>query len=413
MKHLMEALGNVQLALPIIHIAGTNGKGSVGAYLSSLYRRMGLTVGRYTSPAVFSSMEVFTLNDIPMSADEYETLMEQIRCVCRELPEAQWPTIFEAETAIAFLWFAKKKPDIILMECGMGGAEDATNVLDTPIASVITSISLDHIRFLGNTCEEIASVKAGIIKSHCPVFSAPQTEGVKSVLSKYADEKDAEITFVDTHDIRLESEKPGQLCFSWKQITFETKMAGHYQLNNCALALETFLGTIDRIAPDCLAKDAAYTAKLQEAIANTSWPGRFEVISEKPLVILDGAHNEGAALELAESLRHSFGQSKIVMVMGVLSDKAHAKMLSILLPFASELITLTPPDNPRAFSGMELYQEAKQLNHQMSIRVADSVMEAIQMALEQNQPILFCGSLSYLGAVRKEWNNGIKSRINK
>lgn len=407
MKHLMEALGNVQNALPIIHIAGTNGKGSVGTYLSYLYQKEGLSVGRYTSPAVFSPMEIYTINGIPMEESIYLELMEQIRVVCKNFEEDEYPTIFEAETAIAFLWFEKIRPDVVLLECGMGGETDATNVIEKPLASVITSISRDHVRMLGDTVEEIAGVKAGIIKPECPVFSAPQQTSVEAVIQEAANLYHANVTFVKKDHLSLQEEAPGRMVFTYHrsnlQLGLETKMAGHYQMENAALALEVYFGI--RIGNRNETLDLHL---VMEAIADAVWPGRFEVVHRNPLVILDGAHNEGAMEELAKTIEGCFGNQKLTLVLGVLADKDHKRMLSLLLPYASHVITITPQDNPRAMSGLALASEAMQLYTDIDVAYAKSYKEALQLAIQNQQPILACGSLSYLGGFRKEvealWN---------
>ena len=214
-RALMSELDNVQEALPIIHLAGTNGKGSVGAYLASIFCAAGLSVARYTSPAVFDPLEVFTYNGENITESEYAKVMSQVKDACDIMVSVgkECPTIFEIETAAAFLWFYEKKPDVVLLETGMGGATDATNLITHPLASVITTISMDHMQFLGNTLGEIAAVKAGIIKENCPVFSAPQQQEVVQVLKKTAEEKHAGITFVDGEKLQIREESRGNWSF--------------------------------------------------------------------------------------------------------------------------------------------------------------------------------------------------------
>ncbi len=409
MKQLMEKLGNVQDALPIIHIAGTNGKGSTGCYLSALFQQAGLSVGRYVSPAVFDRYEIITINDQPIAEADYESLMEEIRVVCLDLPKEEWPTLFEAETALAYLYFSRKSPEIVLVECGMGGETDATNVMCAPMASVITTISLDHIKFLGSTLSDIAQVKAGIIKENCPVFSATQEPLVSSVLLETAKEKNATIRFVDDSKLNLLEEKPGNMSFTYQravnsgcsecnnQFSLSTTMAGHYQMMNAALAIEVFLSVMPM---------AEYVAP---GIAKAKWPGRFEVVSENPLIIMDGAHNEGAAMELEKTLINCFGEEKLTLVMGVLADKDHRRMLEILLPHAKRLVTITPQNNPRALEAELLADEARAVTTpEFEIFVAKTYAEALKNAKNNREHILICGSLSFLGEMRKEivplWN---------
>jgi len=411
MKRLMEKLGNVQNALPIIHIAGTNGKGSTGAYLESLFRCAGLSVGRYTSPAVFDEMEIFRYNDEYMTMEIYRVLMDEIRIACLELPKAQWPTIFEAETALAFLWFSRIKPDVVLLECGMGGETDATNVIGQSMAAVFTAISLDHLRFLGDTVGQIAGVKSKIIKRGSLVFSADQDASVSEVLQAEAKVMDCEYHEVNRSDLSLQRESVGQLFFTYRfkdlQLGLFSSMSGHYQMMNAALAIEVF----DRVM-DC------YFAELEmdrlrvisDGIAMAKWPGRFEVVSCNPLIVLDGAHNEGAALELDKTLMNCFLGEKVDVILGVLADKDYCRMLQILAPHIHSLVTITPPNNPRAMDGERLADVARGIlcdcqndyEEDVVVRYEDSLAKALQFAGKNGKPILVCGSLSFLRAAKEE-----------
>ena len=280
-RRLMEKLSDVQERLPIIHIAGTNGKGSVGAYLASIFREAGLHVARYTSPAVFTPLEVFTYDGENITETEYGGVMSQVKDACDIMVSEgrECPTIFEIETAVAFLWFYEKKPDVVLLETGMGGELDATNLITHPLASVITSISMDHMQFLGDTIEAIARAKAGIIKEGCPVYCAPQSDAVRTVLQEVAKERNAPILFTDLTGDQITEEKPGRMAFDHKlstgeRISLTTVMAGKYQVKNAALAAEVAFAMLSRQMKGSIA------LKETQRIVQQSTEDVCEIISE-------------------------------------------------------------------------------------------------------------------------------------
>ncbi len=392
-QNLMKELSNmygqtdvmIQDQLPIIHIAGTNGKGSVGTYLQSMLLCSGKTVGRYCSPAVFSAFEVWQRNGENISEDVYVHLVSQVKKACEQLVEkgCTHPTIFEVETAMAFLYFYENPVDYVLLECGMGGETDATNLILHPLASVFTTISKDHMQFLGDTLHEIAQVKSKIIKQECNAFSAYQVTEVERVLREEAKAKKSKISFVDAEELILLEDKPGKLEFSYRRNTYVTKMAGVYQMYNAALAIDVLRG----IEPMCPQET------IEKGIWNAEWPGRFEVVSESPLFILDGAHNEDAARRLRETIENCFTNQKIVYIIGVLADKEHEKMLEQLLPYAKRVYVVTP-DNPRALMDVLLANEATKLG--ADVRCLGSLRETLLAAFAEDVPVVAFGSLSYL-----------------
>jgi dihydrofolate synthase/folylpolyglutamate synthase len=424
-RRLMEELGNIQEELPIIHIAGTNGKGSVGAYLDSIFRKAGLHVGRYCSPAVFDPLEVWQYDGKNITKDEYAHIMSQVKSACDILLSKGFdcPTVFEIETAAAFVWFFEKKPDVVLLEVGMGGATDATNVIAHPVASVITTISMDHMQFLGNTVAKIAEVKAGIIKEGCPVFSAPQEESAAKVLRSAAQKRHAKLVLLDEASSHALEQKPGLLRMEYKSRSFgtlllKTSLAGSCQLRNAALAAETALQLLPEIVEDVRTPGKGTSdAKMQEqetfrfrqmvtqGIADAVWPGRFEVIGRDPLFIIDGAHNEDAAKCLARTLQNCFTNTPLTYIIGVLADKEHEKMLRILLPYADAVYTVTP-DNPRALDAGALRDEAAKLHG--NVTCCDSIRDAVSRALihakEAGTSILAFGSLSYLSDLKAAYS---------
>ena len=411
-RRLMEALGNIQNTIPVIHIAGTNGKGSVGAYLASILMEAGLHVGRFISPAVFDPLEVWQFDQQNISCYEYAQVMSQVKAACGILASEQgvYPTVFEIETAAAFVYFAEKRPDYLLLETGMGGSTDATNVIAKPIASVITSISMDHMQFLGSTLAEIAGAKAGIIKSGCPVFSAPQHAEAETVLKARAKELGSPITFINADALQLEAEKPGMLKFSYElpppsrqRLHLETSMAGHCQMKNAALAAETAAAVLSGrfpVKPGHAADEQIFSC-IQNGIQKASWRGRFEVIGKDPLFIIDGAHNEEAAQELLLTVQNCFTNTGITYIIGVLNDKEHEKMLALLLPYARRVYTVTP-EHPRALSGEILAEEA--MKYHSDVTCCGTIKEAVVLARKHPEPVLAFGSLSYLNDFRKKYN---------
>ena len=422
-ENLMHELGDIQEQLKIIHIAGTNGKGSTGAYLERVLIEAGYRVGRYSSPAVFDPMEVWRINLQSMSHEEYADIMEQVKCACDRMVEKgmEHPTIFEVETAMAFLYFYQKKCDYVLLEVGMGGRTDATNLIKKPVCSVITSVSMDHMQFLGNTLTEIAQAKAGIIKKDCPVVTILQKAEAMVAIEAEAEKQHARLYTADVSKVTVETETLKEIRFDHPGLgTVTTRLTGTYQVENCCLAvtvLKEILGIADRIIID--------------GIKNTVWPGRFEVIGEQPLFIIDGAHNEDAALQLSASVEKYFTNIPITYIIGVLADKEHKKVLEAMLPYAGAVFTVTP-DNPRAMRAEELASEAEAIVARLwkeragkpekvqgtenspqgaggmeplpKVSACSSMKEAVQLALEHTKKdgvILAFGSLSYLKEIRQ------------
>lgn len=418
---LMEELDNVQDDLPIIHIAGTNGKGSVGAYLASIFMQAGLHVGRYCSPAVFSPLEVWQYDGTFILETEYASVMSQVKNACDIVVSKGYPspTVFEIETAAAFVYFSMKKPDVVLLEVGMGGLTDATNLIKKPMASVITTISMDHMQFLGQTLDKIAAVKAGIIKKNCPVFSASQECEVRNVIEDVAKNQHAPLVMVKEAAVSKIEQKPGVLSFTYESkknglFSLSTKMAGSYQMRNATLAVEVACSLIPVLLNKKEDSDAVFDAGrnkkiIEEGVANATWPGRFEVIGTNPLFIMDGAHNEDAAKCLLNTIQNCFTNAHLTYIIGVLADKEHEKMLKLLLPLADIVYTVTP-NNPRALDGEVLASEAKKYFNEVYCcdTIADAVDKAICHATIHNTPILAFGSLSYLQDIKEAYRKSIR-----
>lgn len=402
MRCLMNHLDNVQEALNIIHVAGTNGKGSVSTYIASVLQEAGYKVGRYASPAVFEYLEIISINGKPITSGEYGIYMEAIKEAVSQMTASgdNEPTAFEIETALAFLYFYEEKCDFVILETGMGGRLDATNIIKKPVASVITSISMDHMAVLGDTVEAIATEKAGIIKKGCPGITARQEPQVWEVLRKKAEDMQTTIGMPEKPaNVRYELDKTIVSYKSRKGILYsdiETKMLGTFQIENLTVAIET----IELLNHTILNKHPVGMEQIYTGIQQAFWPGRFQKISDKPRIYIDGGHNPDAAKRLKETLQIYFTNSKIIFIMGVLRDKDYVQILEILSGIPSEIFTITP-DNPRALSGEELRLAA--LQYHSKVIACDSIDMALIKAKEaagSEGMILIFGSLSFLKLIQ-------------
>lgn len=397
--NLMNKLGNVQDSLKVVHIAGTNGKGSTSAYITQILIEAGYTVGRYTSPAVFDYMEMFTINNINISEDEYAVNMTIIKKAIDEMEAEHMtlPTPFEIETALAYLYFYRNKCDIAIIETGMGGRLDATNVVKSPLVSVLTSISKDHSRFLGETLEEIAFNKAGIIKNNCPVVSAIQCDEVTKVIKEESIKNNSKLIVCnELQNVRFNNDKTyGRYVGISNEFNVETSMLGTFQIHNIPTAIETILA---------LKSEGffIYKENIENGIKNASISGRCERINDTPAIYIDGGHNPGAAFNLKNTLEMYFTNKKLVYIIGVLADKDYDTVLSVTGGFANHIITVTPPDNARSLDGRELLKTV--LKYNTSAEYADDLEKAVNRGIEcaGDDGVLFVfGSLSYLGRIKE------------
>lgn len=400
-RNLMQELGNIQEQLHIIHVAGTNGKGSVCAFLSAALTEAGYRVGRYNSPAVFERREVFRIGETMISKEEYAAVFERVQTACEVLTKrgCPHPTVFEVETAAAFLWFYEKKCDLVLLETGMGGETDATNLITHPVCSVLTSIGMDHMQYLGNTIEEIAKVKAGIIKKGCPVVALKQGDSVCEVIKNKSEECGSRCVLVEVPQYMQEAPIWGTTLQDVHYGSVHTALGGVWQRENLSLALAVLKLLEESDYP--ITKEA-----VQSGIAKTIWHGRYEVLQTEPLFIIDGAHNPIAAKRLKETIEKDFTNREIIYIIGVLADKEHEKMLRLLLPGAKAVFTVTP-DSPRALDGESLAKEAQK--YADNIWYVPDIGKAVKMAKEtakESDVILAVGSLSYLKEVKKALEQG-------
>lgn len=398
-RELLRRLGTLQNLVPVIHVAGTNGKGSLCAYLREILSESGYRAGVYTSPAVFDERERYAVGERWISPGEYDRWMAVIQKTCDEMEREGWalPTRFEVETALAFCYFVQSGCDVAVIETGMGGETDATNVVEHPLCSVLTSIGADHIPVLGDSVEEVAKVKSGIIKRGCPAISAWQSSDVAAVLAAKAREAGARMVFVKEREVRRISTLPLRFHYKqWEHVTLS--MAGEWQIANAALALEVVAALREQGMGLC---DEAVYRGLERAHA----PGRMECISKEPLCCIDGAHNLPAARQLAKTLKNEFTNMTFTYIIGVLADKDYEGMLRELGPMAENVIAVTPV-NPRALPGEKLAKAAAAYCRR--VVSCTSFYEAAARALAAGTDmVLAFGSLSYLRDIRA----ALKKRI--
>ena len=396
MRLLCERLGNPQEQLKFVHIAGTNGKGSTLAYVSTVMQTAGYRVGRYISPTVREYRERFQVDGRMITQSGLCKYLEPVKTAADAMAAEglPHPTLFEVETAAAFLYFLDKACDLVVLETGLGGALDATNVVNNTLAAVFASISMDHMEILGETLPEIAQVKAGIIKNKCYAISVKQDPEVMKILRQVSVLKKSKFLTADVTRTKQVKYGVTKQSFSYDRYkNLEISMPGQFQIENAVLAVETVLALVR----------CGFTVpeeKLRKGLLETRWPGRFDVVAKRPLFIVDGAHNEDAAVKLAESIRFYFTNRKIIYIMGMLRDKEYDKVIRATFSLASHIITVTPPIGERALSALDLAQAAREYHG--AVTAADSVQEAVEIAYllvgkDKDTVIIAFGSLSYLG----------------
>ena len=393
-RELCRRLGNPQDKLAFVHIAGTNGKGSTLSFVSTVLQCAGYRVGRYISPTIFQYCERIQVNQRPISQACLGRLFDQVKAACEDMASEGFshPTAFEAETALAFCYFLEKKCDIVVLEAGMGGEQDSTNLITNTKVAVLSSISMDHMQFLGDTLEQIARQKAGIIKPGCRVVTLRQDPAAEAVIAGKAKQCGCSVLTADPAEA-------AHIRYGWKRQSFDIdsyrkltiSLAGRYQIENAVLAVRVIEALSDAGFP------VTETA-LRKGLLTARWPGRFQVISEKPLFVIDGAHNEDAARKLADSIEFYFTNKRIVYIMGMLRDKEYERVIAITHKYADPIITVATPDNPRALSAYELATAVSRVHG--NVTAAASLEEAVEMAYllaGKEDVILAFGSLSFLG----------------
>jgi dihydrofolate synthase/folylpolyglutamate synthase len=385
--NLLKSFGNPHIGQSYIHIAGSNGKGSVAALLESILINSGLKVGFYSSPHLVHFTERFRINGREIEPDVVVRIVEELREV---IDPKHPPTFFEVATAIALIYFEREGTDISIMEVGMGGRLDATNII-TPIVSVITNISLEHQFFLGRRLIDIAGEKAGIIKRNVDLVTAATQPHVIKLFKRICEEKRAPFWRVG-QNVRFRTEGKTLNYYGLKR-TFrdlELGLAGRFQARNAALCLA--VTEILEMKGNKISEKQA-----REGLKSTIWPGRMQLVSREPLIILDGAHNPGAIRELTSALEHEFEYGRLILVLGVMEDKDIANMIRRIVPMADYVI-YTRPDYYRSADPADLMNAARPLGKPGEIvrKIPEALKRAKEIA-DQPDLILVCGSFFTVG----------------
>lgn len=393
-RQLLEMLGNPQKNLKFVHVAGSNGKGSTCAFMASVLKKAGYKTGLYTSPYLQEFSERIKINDVNISGIRLTEVTEKVKSFAEEMEDH--PTQFELITAIAMLYFYEENVDIVVLEVGMGGEFDSTNIIDSPLVAVITNVGLEHTEYLGDTIEEIAKTKSGIIKPGSNVVLYDGDERVSNVVLEKAQSVGADFVKCDFEKIEIVYSKLSGQKFIYKDKAYSIRLAGEHQIKNCVVAIEAI--EVLRRLGFSVSENA-----LAEGLEETRWPARLEVLSEEPLFILDGGHNPQCAGALTKALRDLLGNQKFTFIVGILADKNYEEVFDILMPFANRFICLTP-ENPRAMKAEDL---AKFLNSKgASAEYFDdndsklAVEKAIRKSFELESGVIAFGSLYMAGLIR-------------
>jgi len=400
MAQALEILGNPQDALKIIHVAGTNGKGSFCAMISAILEEAGYRAGSFTSPHLEVFNERFTIGGQMISDDDFAACMGKVVDASRVMfGDDDSFSYFEILTLLAFVYFHNQKVDILLLEVGIGGRLDATNVIKSPLLAVIMAIGMDHMEILGNTIEEIATEKAGIIKENCFVVLYPDVDVVYNKIAGIAASRNAKI--YNASDIELEVMKAtadGTELFIkhdyFYRIRFKLSLAGHYQLENARAVIAAALALNEmgyEITPQAI----------QHGLANVLWHGRMEIVSKNPMIILEGAHNLQGAQAAAKNMATLFGDKEVTLLMGIMADKEYDEIVQTLAAPATKIVFTKPVYDFRAAQPIELARVLGESPKQVIIE--EDCFVALKKAIEitKDDGIIFCsGSLYLVGDIR-------------
>lgn len=386
-EKLLNALGNPQDSLSVIHIAGTNGKGSVSTYISNILQSAKLKTGLFISPYIINFRERFQINGEMISVAELENYINRIKPVIDSLSKEYIPTQFDLITAVAFLYFKENACDAVVLETGLGGLYDSTNIIKNPLCSVITSISMDHTSVLGDTIEKIAMQKAGILKQNCNAVLYPiQHTDSQSVIKQEASRLNCRLTTPDLQQLKAEDLGMQGSRVSYNDYEFSLQLCGNFQPYNAITAIEAV-----KISGLCVSREAIISG-----LENTVFPARCEVISKNPPILLDGAHNPDSMQLLAEFINKHLPRP-ITAVMGMMADKDITSALAKIAPCFNEIFCVQPK-NPRAVSADEL---AKLGAKYTKCTPCNSLNLAISSAKLKGGSVVICGSL-YLASEAKK-----------
>ena len=406
MNKLLDLLGNPQDNLNIIHMSGTNGKGSTCSFITSILKEAGYKVGLYTSPFLETFTERIRINGENIPEEDVARIISLIKEKIEQMVKEgySYPTEFEIVTTMAFYYYYEQNVDYVALEVGLGGRYDATNIIKSSQVSVIGSISLDHTNILGDNISKIAYEKGGIIKENGVAIVYNQSDEVKNVIKQICYDKNA--TYIETNfddiDIKksdIYSQVYDVTIFDESYENIEIKLIGEHQINNSILAL-----TVIKYL-ECNKGLKIDDKSIRRGLINTKWPGRIEKISENPLFIIDGAHNEDGALSLAKAIDKNFKDRNLTLLIGMLEDKDIDSVLDILIPKFNKVITTTP-DNPRAIDSSKL--KDKILRHTDNVVDKKNIEKALNYTLESssdNDVIISAGSLYMIGSIRRLMTN--------
>ena len=389
---LLEKLGNPHNKLKYVHIAGTNGKGSTAAMSANILRKAGYRVGLYTSPYIYRFNERMQIDGEPISDEELAEITQWVKPFAQSMEES--PTEFELVSCIAFEYFCRNNCDIVVLEVGMGGALDSTNVIPCPEVAVITNIGLDHIEVLGSTVEEIARTKAGIFKEGGDAVVYRGSAGVEAVFQEVCRQQNVRLTKADFENLRLISHGlEGQTFDCGSRKGLQLPLLGDHQLHNAAVVLSVM---------DVLIQKGWHITEehIRQGLATVSWPGRFDIMRRDPLFIIDGGHNAQCIEALVKNIKDYLSGKRIVVLTGVLADKDYAQMYQPVMALVEQFVCITPP-NPRKLEATLLAQYLQQ--HGAVATAYDSIEEGVAAAMEKAGPegvVLCFGSLYSIGSIR-------------
>lgn len=390
---LLEQLENPQKQLKFVHIAGTNGKGSTAAMTASILQAAGYRTGLFTSPFLYRFHERMQICGEEISDEDLSSATELVKPLADAMAEP--PTEFEVVCAIAFTYFSQKHCQIVVLETGMGGAVDPTNVIDVPEVAVITNIGLDHTEVLGDTLEKIAENKAGIFKENGHAVIYRSTPSVEAVLEKVCKGNNVSLTKADFDSIRLlHHDLEGQLFDCGQRKNLKLPLLGSHQLHNAAVVLS--------IVDTLIAQGWQISEQnIRDGLENTRWPGRFDILSRKPLFIVDGGHNPQCFESLVQNIRDYLSDRTVIALTGVLADKDYADMYRPILPYVKKFVCITPP-SPRKLEAWQLADYLRQVGGDAIAceSIAEGVETAIALAGKDGAVMCF-GSLYSIGDIRE------------
>ena len=388
---MLEKLGNPQQGMKFVHIAGTNGKGSCAAMTASVLKAAGYKTGLYTSPYLYRFNERMQINGKEIDDAVLAELVTRVKPIAEGMEDH--PTVFEIMTATALLWYKEEACDIVVLEVGLGGRFDATNVIAAPECAVIMNIGLDHTAVLGDTIEQIAFEKAGILKPGTEAVLFQQTQSVTEVVRERCDELGISLHVPDFDAIKTEFDSLYGQTFTYKGESDALPLLGAHQLKNAATVLE--------VVEVLRAKGwKLEQSDVEHGLYAVHWPGRFELLSEEPFFVVDGGHNPQCALTVRDNLLHYFPTERRILLLGILRDKDYASLTAILNEAADEYICITP-QSPRALPAQELADFLNRYNK--PVAVCDSIRDGVSLALDRSDDrsvVCAVGSLYSVGEIR-------------